>query len=411
VLIKHYLCLSLVIGVAYLASCAPNPYAKAQKHYYKCEPAMAEEVLAPLVEEEQSKDGKMKNLYLWDLGVYRFSQGNYEGAITCFMESVRDKEKIHDGGKTAKAILTDTKEQKYVGDPVEVSIAYLYLGLAFYMNGDYQNTLVALRRSIEEDLSKDDSRQGDMAVTNYILAEAFWRVGKYDDAAVAYRRALEHSADLVPAYIGLYHAMRVLGKTADEERILDEIKKRVDEDFFEAVSDSAGAQGISFVLFTGRPSKVERISAFRKRKEIKQKTPGWRMSCGIAGKQDVNLFLADKMHDHLTDQGGLSDELRQQTTRAVTGTVMKQIPFVSFFAPSTEADIRYWPTMPGYVYIGYYPAEPGIHQLSLIGCGKNGALIPGCTWSWEDVEVEEGKRKLVVVNGCYTLSQPVDKKK
>jgi hypothetical protein len=350
----------------------------------------------------------MKNLYLWDLGVYRFSQGNYEGAITCFMESVKDKEEIHDGGQTAKAILTDAKNQKYVGDPVEVSVAYLYLGLAFYMNEDYQNALVALRRSIEEDLSTDDSRQGDMAVTNYILAETFWRVGKYDDAAVAYRRALEHSADLVPAYIGLYHAMRALGKTADEERILDEIRKRVDEDYFEAVTDSAGEQGISFVLFTGRPSKVEQVSAFRKRKEIKQENPDWRMSCGIAGKQEVNLFLADKMHDHLTDQGGLSDELRQQTTRAVTGTVMKQIPLVSLFAPSTEADIRYWPTMPGYVYIGYYPAESGIHQLSLQGYGKNGVPIPGRTRSWTNIGVEKGKRKLVIINGCYTLSQPVD---
>jgi tetratricopeptide (TPR) repeat protein len=407
-LTRHYLCVALVIGVAYLAGCAPNPYAKAQKHYYDCEPALAEEVLAPLAQEEQAKDGKMKNLYLWDLGVYRFSQGNYEGAITCFKESVQDKEEIHDGGETAKAVLTNAASQKYVGDPVEVSVAYLYLGLAFYMNGDYENALVAFRRSIEEDLSKDDSRQGDMAVTNYILAEAFWRVGKYDDAAVAYRRALEHSADLVPAYVGLYHAMRALGKTADEQRILGEIEKRVDEDYFEAVTDSTGAQGISLVLFTGHPSKVERVSAFRKRKEINQEVPSWQMSCGIAGNQDIHLFLADNMHNHMTDQGGLSDELRQQTTRAVAGTVMKQIPFVGLFAPSTEADIRYWPTMPGHVYIGYYSAEVGLHQLSLRACGKDGVPIPERTWSWDGIEVEAGKRELVIVNGCYTLSKPVN---
>jgi tetratricopeptide (TPR) repeat protein len=407
-LTRHYLWAALVIGVAFLAGCAPNPYIKAQKLYYDCEPAMAEEVITPLAEEEQAKDGKMKNLYLWDLGVYRFSQGNFEGAISCFMESVKDKEAIHDGGETAKAMLTDAKNQKYVGDPVEVSVAYLYLGLAFYMKGDYQNALVALRRSLEEDLSKDQSRQGDMAVTNYVLAEAFWRVGRHDDAAAAYRRALEHSADLVPAYIGLYHVMRMLGRTADEQRILGEIEKRVDEAYFEAVTGSDGAQGISLVFFTGHPSKVEPVSAFRKRKEIKKDIPSWRMSCGIAGNRDLDLFLADNMHDHLTDQGGLSDELRQQTTRAATGAVMKQIPLVGLFAPSTEPDIRYWPTMPGYVYIGYYPYESGLHRLALLECGKNGMPIPERSWSWDGVEVETGKRRLVVVNSCYTLSKPAD---
>lgn len=407
---KSYLCLALVLVVMYLSGCAPNPYVKAQKHYYECEPELAEEILTPLADQEQTKDGKMKNLYLWDLGVYRFSQGNYDGAINCFMESVKDQEEIHDAGKTASAMLSDAKNQKYVGDPVEVSTAYLYLGLSFFMSGDYQNALVALRRSIEEDLSKDVSRQGDMAVTNYILAETFWRVGKYDDAIVAYRRALEHSEDLVPAYIGLYHAMRALGKRADEERIRDEIEKRVDEDYFTAVMDNAGAQGISFMFISGHPSKVERVSAFRKRKEIKQKIHAWQISCNQAGEKGVSLFLADRMHDHFTDQGGLSDEVRKQTTRAVAGTLMKQVPILGLFAPSTEADVRYWPTMPGYIYIGFYPTKVGSHKLSLHGCEKDGTPIPEHIWSWDDIEVENGKRKLVIVNGCYTLSQKLDKK-
>ena len=92
--------LIFIVISAYLMGCAPNPYSKAQGHYFDGDPVMAEEVLTPVSAEEAEKDGKMKNLYLWDLGVYRFSQGNYEGAIECFMAGVKDVEAIHDAGET-----------------------------------------------------------------------------------------------------------------------------------------------------------------------------------------------------------------------------------------------------------------------------------------------------------------------
>ena len=69
----------LVVLSAFLFGCAA-PYIQAQNKYFKGDPVGAEEVLTPLVEKEVEKTGRNQNLYLWDLGVYRFFQADYGGA-------------------------------------------------------------------------------------------------------------------------------------------------------------------------------------------------------------------------------------------------------------------------------------------------------------------------------------------
>lgn len=401
---RKYLFVITIAALCYLTGCAPNPYVKAEGHYFQGDPATAEEVLLPLSEEETTKDGKMKNLFLWDLGIYRFAQGNYEGAIECFMASVKDKEAIHDAGETTKAVLTTSSSQKYVGDPVEVSVAYLYLGLSFYMNGDYKNALVALRRSIEEDLSKDMANVGDMTFTNYMLGECYSKTGDLDDAIVAYKRALEYSEDFVPAYIDLYNAFVKRGDASNLQLILDEIEKRVSEDYLTAIKNNP-EQGITFIMMSGRPSPVRAdgwIGAFRKRKDLKYNAMFWEMSCGASSPYH-EMFLADNMHEHFKDQGGLSDEVKQQATRAVAAEAMKQVPILGLFAPDTKADVRYWPTMHGRVYIGFYPTEPGTYDIKLRAFDKDRKPLLDYSMSWEGIDVEENKRSLIILTSARNL--------
>ena len=104
----------------YLGGCA-KPYVKAEKAYFKGDPVKAEEIITPVAEKEVEKDRNEKNRCLWDLGVYRFTQGNWDGALEAFRMSVTDFEEVHSTGDGVKSFFFSKASQKYVGYPVEIS--------------------------------------------------------------------------------------------------------------------------------------------------------------------------------------------------------------------------------------------------------------------------------------------------
>lgn len=395
----------LIASVYLLAGCS-SPYVGAQSKYYKGDPAAAEEIIAPVSEKALKKNSNNKNLLLWDLGVYRFAQGNYDGAIQTFMQSVRAVEDIHGAGRTALSALTSAAGQEYVGDPVEISMAYLYIGLSYYMKRDYENALVGFRRSLEEDLSKDESRQGDMGITNYVMGECYFVTGRYNDAVVAFKRTVEKDENFVPGWVGLYQALTKLGDTAELPMVEKKLSEKVESGYMERVLENS-QQGITVVMFAGHASKVEKdafLGAFRKRHEIKIDNKPWKVNV-FPEKKSYETFYADKMHDHFTDQGGLGDEARKQATRALISAGFEIC--LGGGGPSSDADVRYWPTMPGYIYVGYLPVDPGCYSLELESEGKKGQLVKKATGNWEKIVVEEGKRTMVVVTSFGTASATV----
>ena len=396
--------LCLVILSGFLFGCS-TPYTKAQNSYFGGDPAGAEGILAPLAEKEVEKSGKNKNLYLWDLGVYRFFQGNYDGAIESFMAGVVDADMLHTAGETVGSAFTSASAQKYVGDPIEVSLAYFYLGLSYYMTGDYQNALVGFRRSLEEDLSKDMARQGDIGITNYLMGESFFRTGRYDDAAVAFKRAADYKAGLLPAYAGMYQSNVNLNRISDLEIIEKKIISIGGEGYFESVRKNSGS-GITLLMMSGRASRVTAdafTGAFRNRNEFVQPDPDWKIR--VDEKRGVyDLYLADRMHDHFEDQGGAGGEAKKQMTRAFVSEGMKAVPCLAVFAPNTDADLRYWPTVPGGFYVGYLPLEPGSYSVEVTGVDQS-SCDPGTGNLWDGIVVNEKRRTLVVVNSFGSVSK------
>ena len=373
---------------------------KAQQQYWQGNPDEAIVLLQPELDKAIEKDSNQKNLYLWDMGIYCFSTGNYECAIDYFKKSVSDYEQIDGAGKTLTKVFTSASSQKYVGDPVEVSAAYLFLGLAFYMTADYQNALIAFRRSIEEDLCKEVGCEGDMGTTNFLFGECYARVGRWDDAAVAYRRAVQYNPEFVPAYVALYWALREQGQTSDMESVLGEIQTRVDPTYFEAIQAHQG-RGVTLVLFTERASSVKGdflTGAFRNRSDCGQVVHAWRVTTAPA-EVPCQLSMADRMHTHFKTQGGAAGEAKQQATRLVAAKAMQQIPCVGAFAPSTDADIRYWVTLPGYFYIGYVPLDPGTYSMSVAAFDQKSRPAAHFSKSWAGIEVKENHRALVLSSG------------
>ena len=268
------------------------------------------------------------------------------------------------------------------------------------MNSDYENAMVAFKRSLEEDFSKDISRQGDMALTNFVMGECCIKKRQWDDAIVAYRKAAASSEVMLPAYVGILHAASINGDASATDYATENIVKLTSESYLEELKSNSG-QGITVILFDGRADIVKAdafLGAFRKRSEVKHKVVTWRLNSATGGTG--NLALADKLHDHLTDQGGFEGELSRQTSKAVAGTIMKQVPCLGLFAPSTDADVRYWATMPGRFFVEYLPLPAGEVDLNTVGYDKKDKAVQGMNLNWNNIPVREGQRTLLIATDC-----------
>jgi tetratricopeptide (TPR) repeat protein len=388
----------VALGLLLLSGCAVNPYLKGHQQYYSGDPGAAELTLAPVAEKEIAADGKWKNLYLWDMGVYQFNQGKYKEAVESLKASVADRERMYGTGETIKTVaLKSASSSKYLGDPVEVSVAYLYMGFSYFLVGDFENCLVAFRRSAEEDLSKDEVRIGDMAITNYMMGESYLQTKGFDDAVVAFRRATASSPDFVPAYVGMLRAANQNHDRAAQEFARSELEKRVAPEYL-ALCDEHPNQGIVIVLSSEPPDAVTAdmwLGAFRKRQEIKTVVDHWQL---IAEPEHaLALNQADHMHTHFKDQGGFEGEANRQMSKALVGQGLKAAG-CGILAPSTDADVRYWSTMPGRFFVGYLPATSGTYGLSLRCFDKKNNELLKLSQQWPDVVVQEGQRTVLIVN-------------
>jgi len=375
---------------------------KAQQEYWKGDAQAARETLQPELDKNVEKDTKAKNLFLWDMGVYCFSVADYECAAEMFEASVQAYQEIHGTGKTAKSMFKSASGMKYAGDPVEISTAWLFMGLSFHLSGNTSNGMVALRRSIEEDICKEADCEGNMVVTNFLMGEYYRRQGAFDDAVVAFRRAIQFSPDLVPAYVGLHEALSAQGKVSDAEQAYEQLSERVDPSYLADIKE-CGDQGALVVMYGERCPSVTKdmfTGMFRKRRDIRAGISSWQISANPSGGQ-YQMNLADQMSTHVHEQGGFGGEAKKQVTRAVVGTAMKQIPCVGLFAPSTDADLRYWATMPGSFYIGYIPLKSGEYNFQVTGFDHKGREVPMYAKNWSSIIVEEGVKPMIFASG-YT---------
>lgn len=383
--------------MAVLAGCA-TPYVKSHQLYFMGDAAGAETVLTPEADKELKKDGNMKNLYMWDLGLYQFGQGKYKEAIQSFKHSVADRERLYSTGQTITAVaFKSASSSKYLGDPVEVSVAYLYMGFAYTILGDQENAMVAFRRSTEEDLNKDPTLVGDMGITNYMMGEWYLRGKQYDNAIVAFRRAASHAPDLVPAYVGIYHAAR----ESKDQNALDFAKqgleKRVGAAYMQQIEANPG-QGITVVLASELPDGVSKdivTGMFRQRNEVTSPIKYWELRAETGEK--LVLTQADHMHTHFKDQGGMGGEATRQVAKAAVGEAMK-LAGCGILAPSTEADVRYWMTMPGRFYVGYTPAAEGTYTVAVQAYDGKSRPIATLAQEWTGVPVAKGRRTVLVAN-------------
>ena len=390
---------AVVLPFILLVGGCSKPYFEAQKAYWNGESDEAIEILTPDYEKALKKNSKDRNLFLWDMGVYYFTVGNFASARECFHQSVQEYARLAGAAETGMSMMKSSSSMTYAGDPVEVSVAYLFVGLCYYYEGDFQNAMIALRRSMEEDQSEEAGREGDMGITSFVQGELYSRLERWGDATVAYRRAVEFYPKLVPAWAGLYYSLRAQRRTGELAGILASITELASEEYAKAVEEGNG-EGIVLIVYGDKASPVKGdffLGAFRTRSHKGYDATRWNV--GLSGQDEgYALHMADDMHTHFKSQGGTGDEAKKQTSRAVAAKGMSYIPCVGLFAPDTSADVRYWVTLPLTFTVGYMPITAGSYDLNIQAWDKKDKALGDFAKSWQNVTVAEKARTMIMAS-------------
>jgi tetratricopeptide (TPR) repeat protein len=396
--------LIIIVTAIAVTGCAPNLHQNALKEYRAGDPAKAEETLAPWLAEKA--DDKDAMLYLWDIGMFRFAQGNYLAATEVWMQSDVMAGVEPGSGETFSALMSADASKDYLGDPVEHSIASLYVGLGYYSVGDYRNALVAFKKSLEWDFNEDPELTGNMVITNHMMGECYTRLGEGDDAIVGFRRALTENPDFVPSYVGIIRELEKGNDTAEAARQKEELAARVPDGYIEAVGEHP--QGILAVIMSDPPPPVEEVAdAFRKRKDKKSHIRSWVVAADELYSREpgaglrsftpdsaLHASLADHTLTHFKDQGGEAGQITRKLVQAGISAVTEGL---FGFGSDSSADLRYWSTIPGDVFAMYLPLEPGLHTVRTYAYKKDYEGMHEYKQLWHYIPVRENQTTALVL--------------
>ena len=118
---------------------------------------------------------------------------------------------VNNGGRTAGAILVDEKIKIWRGEPFERAMANYYLGLTYYMQGDYNNARGAFENALFKlrDYQTDDANadpkadkyrevESTFALGQYLLARCYQRIGDDQLATANFQKLTKLRPELAP---------------------------------------------------------------------------------------------------------------------------------------------------------------------------------------------------------------------
>lgn len=168
--------------------------------YARGDYAGAQEVLRPLAR-KTDENFVLNNVRLGSAALAEQDLDTAESAFLAAYEVI-NAVGTNDGGRTLGAVLVDEKLRIWRGEPYERAMANFYLGLVYYMRGDYdnaragfENSLFKLRDYVDEGSAGNADAYRDVesnfALGSLMLARSWQRLGRDDKAGQHFERAAE----------------------------------------------------------------------------------------------------------------------------------------------------------------------------------------------------------------------------
>jgi tetratricopeptide (TPR) repeat protein len=167
----------------------------------------AKVLLDPLAK-KTNEDFALNNLRLGSTSLALYDLPSSQGAFLNAYE-VLNSFGVNDGGRTLGAVLVDEKIKIWRGEPFERAMANFYLGLTYYIQGDYNNARAAFENALfklrdyqsdndQQDVQADKYKDLDsnFVLAQYMLARCYQRLGRADLSVANFKRVIELRPDL-----------------------------------------------------------------------------------------------------------------------------------------------------------------------------------------------------------------------
>jgi tetratricopeptide (TPR) repeat protein len=369
--------------------------------------------------------------------------GNYDAAKAELMQCYDDIQKRQDTDKEKAAAASNEALKLFKGEPFERAMICSYLGILYYMDGDYNNARIFCTRADMEDATTEEDMKDfrhDFGLAHYWLGRAYLQLDQEDNARIAFTKASQH----VPRKnedkeLAEFRKAQAKVRT-DRIRLEKESYKRATTakppvagavDMSNCVPESelpaarpgveAGENGV--ILAADSPQQFFTVDYQKQVNLILMIEIGAapiKYLIGENGYMDAiirapyeerkvvvylngqkagpALPLADLFQQ--ADTRGTSEKDRLQITKGVTKSVLTRMPYVgdAFAYWDVRADDRSWKLMPGEVHVFAAKVQPGLYTLNVQCLDSNNCLLPRYSLTQYYVPVMDGKENIVFIH-------------
>lgn len=322
------------------------------------------------------------------LGSSAIAAGDYDAATKAFRDATRIMNRFHMNTELQKfwGRIIDETQLVYKGEPYERAMAHYYLGILYYMRGDYGNAGACLRNSLfklkiydeQNDLEKEDSAESEFALGWYLLARCRQRMNDPENTKRCYQYAAQ---PLGPANRWV----------ADQE-------VNADSNVLLVIESGKGpyktVYGPNAVLADLNPMFVSRPLApqvWVDGKKVRQPAHLINMRHIAAKKKWQNIDTIRYVKGFLSS--GLAVEALRRGDQG--SPVLRGL--AKALSLGTSYDIRHWEMMPDSVYVLPLELPPGKHTLKIIYRDTRGAPCPWHQQEWDEVDVPAKRERLLWV--------------
>ena len=394
-----------------------------------------------------------KDFVMWDMNYASLCLmgGNYDAAKKEMLKCYEDISRAADKDKETAAALSNEGLKLFKGEPFERAMLCCYLGLLYYMDGDYNNARIFFAQADMQDATTEEDMKdyrNDFQLAHYWLGRTYLQLGQKDNARIAFAKASQRiprkneerelsdiqssqaqyrqkmmrleaqsyknacsskppvagAADMSasPAESELPEAFKEANGENPVELAAKDATTFFSEDYQKEVNLILVIEtGISPIKFLTGPSGC--MDAIMRMPYAERKVAVY-LDGHKAGPavQLIDLF-------HQADTRGTSDKDKAQMAKGVSKTIMDQLPYVSYASQywDVQADSRYWSLLPGEVHIFAAKVKPGVYTVNIQCLDSNNYLLPRYSLTSYFIPVREGRENIYMLHtkpeadNCY----------
>ena len=175
---------------------------RAVQDYFDGDYGAAANKLSPLAE-TTNEDFVVNNLRLGSVLLPAYELDDAEAAFLRAWEVINSTG-VNNGGRTLGAVLVDEKIKVWKGEPFERAMASFYLGLVYYIRGDYGNARGAFENALFKlhDVDPNDKNdkghdvESNFSLASLMLAKSYQHLGREDLARANFDYVAQNNREL-----------------------------------------------------------------------------------------------------------------------------------------------------------------------------------------------------------------------